>query len=185
MEKKWKNCIFLWKTCTFYQVLVAKKNKFFYKRKLWVIPVKTSRVWIFYDKNSILWLLAKIFAQKPIFLKNKSHFFDFLPKNPKKSKKWDFKKNQLFGRKISREATESSFHRKNSYTACLDRNCPKFSFIQKLNFFRNQNLGKKVHVFHRKIPFFHFFFIWYGADSKFQPISIAKFLAQKKKSEKN
>ena len=69
------------------------------------------------------------------------------------------KKINFLDKKFREKPQNRVFIEKNSYTSCLDRNCPKLSFIKKINFFRNQNLGKKVHVFHRKIPFFHFFFI--------------------------
>ena len=104
----------------------------------------------------------------------------------RKSRKNEILKKINFLEKKFREKPQNRvFIEKYSYTAYSKGMCPKFSFIKKLNFFRNQNLVKKVHVFHRNCGFFHFFSIWYGADSKFTPISTAKFLAQKKKIRKN
>ena len=59
-----KNGIFLWKTCTFYLDSGFEKNVCFNKRKVWVIPVKTSCSSYLYDKNSIWWLTWKFFDPK-------------------------------------------------------------------------------------------------------------------------
>ena len=119
------------KHALFTQVVVAKKILFFYKRKLWVIPVKTNRIWIFYDKNSILWLVAIFFE--------KSDFFDFLQKNLKKVEKmWFFRKNRFFWRKISRDATESSFYRKKFIHGLFWQELPNVCVYRKIKFFSQQ-----------------------------------------------
>ena len=88
----------------------------------------------------------------------KSHFFDFGEKSEKIEKMGFQKKKSFFGRKFHEKPQIRVFIEKNSYTACFDRNYPKFAFIKKIFFFRHQNLGKKMHVFHGKMPFFSLFF---------------------------
>ena len=75
-----------------YVLVVQKKN---YKNKLEPMLVKINCLWILYDKNSILWRLAKFLAKNRFFLKNR--FFSIFDQKSKK-----IKKNRLLAKNIAR-----------------------------------------------------------------------------------
>ena len=68
---------------------------------------------------------------------DKKNFYvlDFSDFSTKSRKNEILKKNQLFEKKISREATESSFHRKIFIYGLFERFVPKVFVYKKIKFF--------------------------------------------------